>query len=121
MQSLSRRSWTLNLFEDSLFLFCNRRSLESPRIRSLAGAVRAGRKKNSFRDFFLTKRSWYAEAPGKKLWKNRVFPLKAITRRRGKRKPLPPELPREEITHDLPGEEKYCSCGHEKVVIGRKA
>ena len=46
--------------------------------------------------------------------------VKSYTRRRGKRKPLPVELPREEIIHDIPEEEKQCACGQEKVVIGRE-
>lgn len=46
--------------------------------------------------------------------------VKSYTRRRGKRKPLPAELPREEIIHDILEEEKQCACGHEKVVIGRE-
>lgn len=34
------------------------------------------------------------------------------------RKPLPAELPRIRIEHDLPESEKQCSCGCEKTVIG---
>ena len=32
-------------------------------------------------------------------------------RKKPGRKPLPPELPRVEIVHDLPEEEKVCACG----------
>lgn len=33
------------------------------------------------------------------------------SRRKPGRKPLPPELPRVEVVHDLPEEEKVCACG----------
>lgn len=39
-------------------------------------------------------------------------------RRRPKRKPLPPDLPRIEVIHDIPDEEKICSCGAELSCIG---
>lgn len=41
-------------------------------------------------------------------------PVKA----RGKRLPLPADLPREEIVHELTAEERQCECGEEKVRIG---
>ena len=40
------------------------------------------------------------------------------TRRRPKRKPLPEELPRVEVIHDLTDDEKRCSCGAELCRIG---
>ncbi|WP_079202260.1 IS66 family transposase [Pseudomonas sp. CC6-YY-74] len=45
-----------------------------------------------------------------------VAPLK----RRGKRKPLPAELPRVEIVHELPEHELTCACGCRKQVIGEQ-
>ena len=42
----------------------------------------------------------------------------AHARRRGKRKPLPEDLPRVELIHDLSEEEKQCACGAEKSWIG---
>jgi hypothetical protein len=36
------------------------------------------------------------------------------------RKPLPPELPRDEIIHDLPEEEKTCACGTPMTCIGQE-
>ncbi len=42
--------------------------------------------------------------------------------RRGKRgrKPLPSDLPREEVVHDIPEEEKICACGASLVRIGEE-
>jgi len=37
------------------------------------------------------------------------------------RKPLPAELPRIRIEHDLPEREKHCSCGCERIVIGEES
>jgi transposase len=39
---------------------------------------------------------------------------------RGKRKPLPPELPRIEVIHDLPQAERTCPCGTPMVEIGQE-
>jgi len=44
----------------------------------------------------------------------------AHTKRRGKRKPLPENLPRIEVLHDLGEEEKQCSCGTEKSRLGEE-
>jgi transposase len=44
----------------------------------------------------------------------------APVKRRGKRKPLPAELPRVEIIHGLPGHELTCACGCRKQVIGEE-
>jgi transposase len=44
----------------------------------------------------------------------------AHKRRRGKRACLPADLPRVEVEHDLPEEEKTCACGHEKTRIGEE-
>lgn len=41
-------------------------------------------------------------------------------RKKPGRKPLPPELPRVEIVHDLPEEEKICACGCELSRIGEE-
>ncbi|WP_165665855.1 IS66 family transposase, partial [Metapseudomonas otitidis] len=40
--------------------------------------------------------------------------------RRGKRKPLPANLPRVEIVHELPEHELTCACGCRKQVIGEE-
>jgi transposase len=45
-----------------------------------------------------------------------VAPIK----RRGKRKPLPAELPRIEILHELPEHELTCACGCRKHAIGEE-
>jgi len=45
-----------------------------------------------------------------------VAPIK----RRGKRKPLPAELPRVEVIHELPEHELTCACGCRKQVIGEE-
>jgi len=41
---------------------------------------------------------------------------------RGKprRKPLPEDLPREDLVHDLPEADKLCACGHEMTRIGEE-
>jgi len=51
-----------------------------------------------------------------------VVPLpapKAQKPARGKRSPLPPELERVEIVHDVPESERVCDCGTPMVVINR--
>lgn len=45
----------------------------------------------------------------------------AHTRKKGGRRPLPPDLPREEVVHDLPEEEKVCDCGANLSRIGEEA
>jgi transposase len=44
----------------------------------------------------------------------------APTKRRGKRKPLSADLPRIEVTHELPEHELTCACGCRKHVIGEE-
>lgn len=44
----------------------------------------------------------------------------AHERRRGHRKPLPENLPRVEVVHDLTDEQKQCACGQQKSCIGRE-
>jgi transposase len=46
--------------------------------------------------------------------------VSAHRRRKRGRKPLPTDLPREEVLHDLPEEEKICSCGEPLVRIGEE-
>ena len=51
-----------------------------------------------------------------------VVPLSAAKAKkpaRGKRSPLPPELERVEIVHDVPESERICDCGTPMVVINR--
>ena len=51
-----------------------------------------------------------------------VVPLSAAKAQkpaRGKRSPLPPELERVEIVHDVPESERICDCGTPMVVINR--
>lgn len=42
------------------------------------------------------------------------FPLK----KRAKRQPLPKDLPREVITHDISEADKQCACGYKLTVMG---
>ena len=44
----------------------------------------------------------------------------AHNRKKGGRKPLPEDLPRVEVIHDIPAEEKICGCGHEMSRIGEE-
>jgi len=46
--------------------------------------------------------------------------IPAHTRKKPGRKPLPEDLPRVEIVHDLPAEAKICGCGCEKSRIGEE-
>ena len=46
-------------------------------------------------------------------------PAKSQKPARGKRSPLPPELERVEIIHDVPESERVCDCGTAMVVINR--
>jgi len=46
--------------------------------------------------------------------------VKSYKRRKPGRKPLPKGLPREEIIHDIPEEEKVCLCGADMVKIGEE-
>ena len=55
-------------------------------------------------------------APAAKAEEEVVAPVK----RRGKRKPLPAELPRVEVIHELPEHELTCACGCRKQVIGEE-
>ena len=41
-------------------------------------------------------------------------------KKRGKRKPLPAELPRVEVIHELPEHELNCDCGCRKQAIGEE-
>ncbi|MFO1419011.1 MAG: IS66 family transposase zinc-finger binding domain-containing protein [Methylotetracoccus sp.] len=44
----------------------------------------------------------------------------STTRRRGKRHPLPAELPRIDVLHDVPETERICACGTPLVEIGEE-
>jgi transposase len=46
--------------------------------------------------------------------------VSAHRRRKRGRKPLPADLPREEVLHDIPEEEKICTCGQPLVRIGEE-
>ena len=46
--------------------------------------------------------------------------IPAHTRKKRGRKPLPEDLPRVEVVHDLPAEAKICGCGCEKSRIGEE-
>ncbi|HHY3464681.1 IS66 family transposase zinc-finger binding domain-containing protein [Pseudomonas aeruginosa] len=56
------------------------------------------------------------EAPAEAEAEEVVAPVK----RRGKRKPLPANLPRMEVIHELPEHELTCACGACKQVIGEE-
>lgn len=57
-----------------------------------------------------------AEPVGEDVEEEVVAPAK----RRGKRKPLPADLPRIEVIHELPEHELTCGCGCRKHVIGEE-
>jgi transposase len=56
------------------------------------------------------------EAPAEEIEEEVVAPIKC----RGKRKPLPAELPRVEVIHELPEHELTCACGCRKQAIGEE-
>ena len=56
------------------------------------------------------------EGPGEELTE-----VAAHSRKKRGRKPLDENLPRVEIVHDIPEEEKHCACGHELVRIGEES
>ena len=56
------------------------------------------------------------EAPAAEVEEEVVAP----TKRRGKRKPLPADLPRVEVVHELPEHELICECGCRKHVMGEE-
>jgi transposase len=47
--------------------------------------------------------------------------VRAHSRRKSGRKPLPPEIPRVETIHDISEEEKRCACGQQMVRIGEES
>jgi transposase len=47
--------------------------------------------------------------------------IKEHSRKKPGRKPIPEELPRVEVVHDIPEEEKKCECGNEKSCIGEES
>jgi len=47
-------------------------------------------------------------------------PVPAHTRRKRGRRPIPEELPREDVVHDLPDGEKVCACGCALTKIGEE-
>jgi transposase len=61
-----------------------------------------------------------AEEKSEKKEKEEVIEVPAHTRKKSGRKPLPADLPRVEVIHDLKDEDKICGCGHEKVRIGEE-
>jgi transposase len=52
--------------------------------------------------------------------KEEVLEIKAHQRKKRGRKPLPAELPRVDVIHDLSEEEKVCTCGCKKSRIGEE-
>ena len=49
-----------------------------------------------------------------------VIEVPAHTRKKPGRKPLPEDLPRVEVVHDIPEEEKVCQCGCRLTRIGEE-
>ena len=46
--------------------------------------------------------------------------IKGHARKKRGRKPLPADLPRVEVVHDIPDEQKQCACGAQKSRIGEE-
>ena len=51
---------------------------------------------------------------------NKTIEVPAHTRKKSGRKPLPENLEREEVVHDIPEEDKECACGTSMEVIGQE-
>lgn len=47
-------------------------------------------------------------------------PVSGHSRKKPGRKPLPPSLPRVDVIHDIPEDEKVCGCGEQLVKIGEE-
>lgn len=60
------------------------------------------------------------EAPAAEPAEAEAEEVVAPVKRRGKRKPLPANLPRMEVIHELPEHERTCACGACKQVIGEE-
>ena len=58
-----------------------------------------------------------SEAPGQA---DATIEVAAHQRAKHGRRPLPADLPREEVVHDIPEAEKTCSCGQPLVRIGEE-
>lgn len=56
-----------------------------------------------------------ASSPAKK-----ITVVRSHTRERGHRNPLPDDLPRRDVIHDLCDEKKQCACGHSMEKIGEE-
>jgi transposase len=52
--------------------------------------------------------------------KEEAIAIPAHSRKKSGRKPLPDSLPREEVIHDIPEEEKVCACGSQLTCIGKE-
>jgi transposase len=52
--------------------------------------------------------------------KEEIITIPAHNRKKSGRKPLPDSLPREEIIHDIPEDEKVCACGCQLTRIGEE-
>lgn len=61
-----------------------------------------------------------AEAESSKPVEAETVEIPAHRRVKSGRKPLPEDLPRVEIVHDVPVEQKHCGCGAEKSRIGEE-
>jgi transposase len=61
-----------------------------------------------------------SNAPVEPIEKDEELAIPAHTRKKRGRKPLPEDLPRVEVVHDLPEEEKHCACGADLSRIGEE-
>ena len=52
--------------------------------------------------------------------KEETITIPAHSRKKSGRKPLPANLPHEEVVHDIPEEEKVCACGYQLTRIGEE-
>ena len=68
-----------------------------------------------------SQRLLFDEEPGEEKPKEpETVAVSGHTRKKAGRKPLDEKLPREEIVHDIPEEEKVCACGCELTKIGEE-
>jgi transposase len=84
-----------------------------------------GRRSERYSQEELKQNGLFDEADGQEVNKPQeepqaVIQVAAHSRAKPGRRPLPADLPREEVVHDIPEEEKRCGCGEMLVRIGEE-
>jgi transposase len=112
----------LSPFDGNLFVFCNRQQ----QIDHLQEMLRLHRnelfgRKSEARVDHIDPNQLQLYAPNETpapITPEEKVPVKGHARKKRGRKPLPEELPRVEVVHDIPEAEKQCACGATLSRIG---